>query len=400
MLFIFIILCIGIQLTSTQQINGHFALITSEYYPNGQICHFGRDSMRAIELAAKRNALTFDVFVSNGKALIKSDEERLRKYIDTHRISAIIEGGGWSNVTLDLLETFQKVPLIGFASAAQLKSKEKFPNYFSLSYTDDIAASSLISLAVAMKWKTISVMGNPVNPFGMGGLIGINQSISRIRPIERRPRIVSYIPFSENADQDELVRVVTKASMPNPDGYLISSPGPLTRSILNVAAQVNIAPGNISTSPTRWLATEKVEITSSDNITQSGAQHYVSYDSVAVPCSSRETNEYLRTFEDTYGYTPDPWASRAYGTVLVLKDALRYSKTTSSLMSSLRHNVSVWTPSGLVEYHNSNSNTGLKETLLDLFQYKGSSFKRIGTWFSSSDANDKASLLLSPSFYD
>ena len=177
--------------------------------------------------------------------------------------------------------------------------------------------------------------------------------------------------------------------MSNPDGYLISSPGPLTRSILNVAAQVNLAPGNISSlSPTRWLATEKVEITASDNITQTGAQHYVTYDSVAVPCSSRETNEYLRAFQDTYGYTPDPWASRAYGTVLVLKDALRYS---SSLVSSLRNNVSVWTPSGLVEYYNSNSNTGLKETLLDLFQYKGSSFNRIGTWFSSSaDANDTA----------
>ena len=156
-----------------------------------------------------------------------------------------------------ILETFKKVPVFGFD---ELKSKEKYPNYFSLSYTDDIAASSLVSLAVAMKWKTISVIGNPANPFGMGGLIGINQSISRVRPIERQPRIVSYVPFSESADQDELVRVVTRASMPNPDGYLISSPGPLTRSILNVAAQVNLAPGNVFLSPTRWLATEKVEL--------------------------------------------------------------------------------------------------------------------------------------------
>ena len=60
----------------------------------------------------------------NGKVLMKNDKERLRSYIDTHRVSAIIEGGGWSNVTLDLLETFKKVPVIGFASAAELKSKE------------------------------------------------------------------------------------------------------------------------------------------------------------------------------------------------------------------------------------------------------------------------------------
>ena len=142
---------------NTQQINGHFALITSEYYPNGQICHFGRDSMRAIELAAKENALTFDVFVSNGKALMKSDKERLRSYIDAHHVSAFIEGGGWSNVTLDLLETFKKVPVIGFASAVEEIERE-ISKLFLPFYTDDIAASSLVSLAVAMKWKTISVM--------------------------------------------------------------------------------------------------------------------------------------------------------------------------------------------------------------------------------------------------
>ena len=308
MLLIVFLAVIGLAIP--QEINSNFALITSEFYPNGQVCHFGTDSMRAIELAAKRNAFTFDVFVSNGNSLSKTEKDKLRSYIDNNRVVAIIEGAGWSNVTLDLLETFESVPIIGFASAAELKSKEKFPNYFSLSYTDDIASASLVSLSVAMRWKTISVIGTPANSFGMGGLIGINQSISRVRPVDRQPRIVSYEMFPENADQDELVRVITRASMPNPDGYFISSPGPLTRSILKVAAQEHVAPGNITTrSPTRWLATEKVEIPNSDYTTQIGAQHYITYDSVAVPCSSRETSEYLRTFESTYGYIPDPWAS-------------------------------------------------------------------------------------------
>lgn len=370
--------------------NSHFALITSEYYPNGQICHFGRDSMRAIELAASKTNLTFDVYASNGKVMSKSDMERLRGY------SAIVEAGGWSNVTKNLLEAFEDIPVIGFASATELNSRETYSNYFSLSYTDDVAAASLISLAVSMGWKTLSVIGTPSNPFGMGGLIGINQSISRVRPIEHQPRIVSYIPFNDESEDPDLV--VNRASKMNPDGYIISSPGPLTRIILNAAARRNVAPGNISArSPTNWLATEKVEIT--DEITQKGAQQYVTYCPVAVPCSSRETKEYIDAYEETYGYVPDPWASRAYSTVLVLKDALRYT-TNESLISALRNNVSVWTPSGLVEYYNSDSNTGLNTTLLDLYQYQSSSFLQIGTWVSSSSSPiTTPTLLISPSFY-
>ena len=86
--------------------------------------------MRAIELAAKENALTFNVFVSNGKALMKSDKERLRSYIDAHHVSAIIEGGGWSNVTLDLLETFKKVPVIGFASYSRVEIEREISKLF------------------------------------------------------------------------------------------------------------------------------------------------------------------------------------------------------------------------------------------------------------------------------
>ena len=93
MLLIVFLAVIGLAIP--QEINSNFALITSEFYPNGQVCHFGTDSMRAIELAAKRNAFTFDVFVSNGNSLSKTEKDKLRSYIDNNRVVAIIEGAGW-----------------------------------------------------------------------------------------------------------------------------------------------------------------------------------------------------------------------------------------------------------------------------------------------------------------
>ena len=251
----------------------------------------------------------------------------------------------------------------------------KYPFFFRTGYSDLHAASLLVdNIARTLGWSRIALLGTPENAFGLSGIQGVNASVERTAGME----ILEYVPFRVGASNAELQAAVNRAASMHPDGFIVSAPGPDTRSVFRAAAVSGPGPAaDKGGSPPLWLATEKVEIDPKDTEAMRGAADYISY---APPSSdmgrSSESDAFIEAFRSRYGYTPDPWASYAYSEVVLVADALRRARANRSNLTAALRESDVWTPSGRLRYSPA-SNSPTSATL-SMYQFRGGDFFSIG----------------------
>ena len=181
--------------------------------------------------------------------------------------------------------------------------------------------------------------------------------------------------FESGASNAELQAAVNRAASMHPDGFIVSAPGPDTRSVFRAAAVTGHVPAaDKGVSPPLWLATEKVEIDPKDTEAMRGAADYISY---APPSSdmgrSSESDAFIEAFRSRYGYTPDPWASYAYSEVVLVADALRRARANRSNLA-LRESGRVdtlWAPSVQPRVKPTSAT-------LSMYQFRGGDFFSIG----------------------
>ena len=360
--------------------------ISSTLYPNGQRCAWGTDALLATRLAIEVHnqarpeyPLQIDVFEAAGTAtqdLLANVTAALQNQ------RAAVLGLAWSNVAQDVLDKCDfgsfGAAALGVSSAISLDDPEKYPFFFRTGYSDLHAATLLVeNVARTLGWSRIALLGTPENAFGLSGIQGVNASVGRMAGME----ILVYVPFRVGASDTELQAAVNRAASMQPDGYIISAPGPDTRSVFRAAASTGHVPAmKNGISRPMWLATEKVEIDPNDTLAMRGAAAYISY---APPPSvmgrSRESNAFIEAFEYRYGYKPDPWASYAYSEVILVADALRRSHANRSsyanLSAALRES-DLWTPAGHLEY--SASTNSPTSATLGIYQFRRGHFFSIG----------------------
>ena len=212
---------------------------------------------------------------------------------------AAVLGLAWSNVAQDVLDKCDLrafgAAALGVSSAASLDDPVKYPFFFRTGYSDLHAASLLVdNIARTLGWSRIALLGTPENAFGLSGIQGVNASVERTAGME----ILEYVPFRVGASNAELQAAVNRAASMHPDGFIVSAPGPDTRSVFRAAAVTGHVPAaDKGVSPPLWLATEKVEIDPKDTEAMRGAADYISY---APPSSdmgrSSESDAFIEAF--------------------------------------------------------------------------------------------------------
>ena len=258
---------------------------------------------------------------------------------------------------------------LGSSSSTKL---DNYKQFFRVGYRDADAAAILVSnVAQTLGWNEIALIGTESNDFGLGGIAGINRSVAASGDAIS---IVYYESLDVGAAQEDVEAAVLRAAAAKPDGgYVISAPGPDTRSILRAAGAMNV------TAPPHgrplWLATEKVEFSDIDSNGRKGAENYICYAPSNSGGGGPMAAEFRSSFVLSYGHEPDPWAFSAYAQVELVAKALENSTATHDLVANLR-GIDVWTAAGRIVYGLSANTPPSWE--LGVYQYRGASY---GTFF-------------------
>lgn len=318
----------------------------------------------ATRLAATKYNFTLEVHESSGLTTPKLLASISSSLDDASSLAVL--GLSWSNVALDVMRKVPFPPGTVALGSSGASSLDEHPHFFRTGYRDEDTASVLIDhVAQTLGWRTIALIGMPSNEFGLSGIIGVNRSVAASNGVVS---VIHYESVQANDTDFDLQAAVRRMAAAQPDGFIISAPGPSTRSVLRAAAVTNNTAA-LHGEP-RWLATEKVEFPTNDVEGRRGAESYVCYAPSPRGGGGLPSEMFRSEFVQAFDHEPNPWAFNSYSQVQMLAEAMKGENPMLNLEMALK-SMDLWTASGRLKYL-PDANTPMFWTV-GMYQYRGKS---------------------------